>query len=156
MSHIEPGRPQARFPVTSLRPLRKGNSMVTTTDTPPYCPCDCDDECGEIRRALIQDFADWPPRSFESRNPWKAAQTSRIEVWNITNGYCAYCRKDLRAHNFYIDHVHPKSKGGADSFDNYLPACRSCNLSKGNTPLKAFLERRISKNAKTYRKPYHA
>lgn len=29
------------------------------------------------------------------------------------------------------DHIVPKVAGGADSFWNYVPACQTCNLSKG-------------------------
>lgn len=31
-----------------------------------------------------------------------------------------------------IDHVHPRSKGGEDSIENYKPMCEPCNWEKGN------------------------
>jgi len=31
-----------------------------------------------------------------------------------------------------VDHVEPKSKGGADSLENYVTACWKCNLHHGN------------------------
>jgi 5-methylcytosine-specific restriction endonuclease McrA len=41
---------------------------------------------------------------------------------------CAYCGK--AAHT--IDHVHPKSRGGADSWENLVAACLRCNNVKGD------------------------
>lgn len=40
---------------------------------------------------------------------------------------CAYCGQ-LATH---LDHVVPLSRGGADVEANIVPACASCNLSKG-------------------------
>lgn len=44
-------------------------------------------------------------------------------------GKCAYCRSECKLSR---DHVMPLTRGGSDSIDNILPACRSCNSSKGN------------------------
>src|SRR6476661_6825809 len=41
---------------------------------------------------------------------------------------CAYCGK--AAHT--IDHVQPKSRGGADSWENLVAACLRCNNVKGD------------------------
>lgn len=44
---------------------------------------------------------------------------------------CVYCGKgDKRI--LTIDHVHPRSKGGKDSWDNVVTACNKCNNEKGN------------------------
>lgn len=32
-----------------------------------------------------------------------------------------------------IDHILPKSKGGANELDNYQPMCQPCNTKKGDT-----------------------
>ena len=45
------------------------------------------------------------------------------------NGKCAYCGERPAEHK---DHIIPISKGGTDAIGNILPACRECNLSKGN------------------------
>lgn len=47
-------------------------------------------------------------------------------------GYrCAYCGKKRKLTQ---DHVVPVSKGGGYVADNIVPACMSCNASKGNRP----------------------
>lgn len=53
---------------------------------------------------------------------------------------CAYCGD--RPDQLTTDHVVPLSKGGGNSIDNILPACRSCNSSKKDESLEAFLARR--------------
>ena len=39
---------------------------------------------------------------------------------------CAYCG-DVATE---VDHVYPKSKGGEDTLDNLVAACRRCNILK--------------------------
>lgn len=52
---------------------------------------------------------------------------------------CQYCGK--RSGELTFDHVLPRSRGGASSWENLVTACRQCNLSKGNrTPAEAGLE----------------
>jgi 5-methylcytosine-specific restriction endonuclease McrA len=42
---------------------------------------------------------------------------------------CAYCGATGR---LVIEHVEPESRGGQDVVENTVPACPSCNTSKGN------------------------
>lgn len=42
---------------------------------------------------------------------------------------CAYCGESKP---LTLDHFIPLSKGGVDSFENIIPACKTCNSSKGN------------------------
>jgi 5-methylcytosine-specific restriction endonuclease McrA len=55
-------------------------------------------------------------------------------VWATTGGRCIYCCRlvdfsGLEA--FHVDHFIPRSAGGSDRLENLVPACSSCNLSKG-------------------------
>lgn len=50
---------------------------------------------------------------------------------------CAYCL--AVTDNPERDHVVPFSQGGADSPDNMVPACRSCNARKHDSSLLTFL-----------------
>lgn len=45
-------------------------------------------------------------------------------------GRCAYC--GCRPDRVHMDHVLPLKRGGQHSIGNVLPACRSCNTSKGS------------------------
>lgn len=44
---------------------------------------------------------------------------------------CAYCNKTANT----IDHIQPKSKGGADSWENLVACCLACNNKKGDKTL---------------------
>lgn len=50
---------------------------------------------------------------------------------------CAYCGQAWSE----IDHATPASRGGPTTFDNCLPACGACNLSKGDLTLEEFVAR---------------
>lgn len=51
---------------------------------------------------------------------------------------CQYCARRLPTRELNIDHVLPRSRGGADSWENLVTACRVCNLRKGRrTPDEA-------------------
>lgn len=53
------------------------------------------------------------------------------------DGYaCAYCGSEEDLH---VDHRVPVIRGGSNSFDNLVTACRPCNLSKGPKPLDIWL-----------------
>lgn len=48
---------------------------------------------------------------------------------------CVYCKSNR---DLTIDHVIPASRGGKNSFENCVTACRTCNNKKGNrTPREA-------------------
>ena len=50
----------------------------------------------------------------------------RRDAWR-----CAYCAKPANT----IDHVQPKSKGGAESWENLVACCLKCNNAKGDKTL---------------------
>ena len=53
---------------------------------------------------------------------------------------CAYCGRSDGA--LQRDCVLPISRGGRYTFDNVVPACRSCNTSKCNDEVTAWLRRK--------------
>jgi 5-methylcytosine-specific restriction endonuclease McrA len=66
------------------------------------------------------------------RVPYRAAvPMTRAGVLRRDGRRCAYCRK--RADT--IDHVVPRSRGGAHSWDNCVAACRACNSRKADKML---------------------
>lgn len=56
---------------------------------------------------------------------------SRRGVLRRDNHRCAYCSKSANT----VDHVQPKSKGGADSWENLVACCLKCNNKKGDKTL---------------------
>lgn len=51
---------------------------------------------------------------------------------------CQYCAIQLGVHELTIDHVVPRSQGGAASWDNLVSSCAPCNRRKGGrTPVQA-------------------
>jgi 5-methylcytosine-specific restriction endonuclease McrA len=64
-----------------------------------------------------------------------------IEQWNdirrFYNYRCVYCGENKLLTQ---DHIVPVSKGGEHTASNIVPACRSCNSSKGNRELKFTVE----------------
>ena len=60
-----------------------------------------------------------------SHQEWK-------EVVIFFGGECAYCGRTLhKGERFTRDHLIPVSEGGLTTPDNIVPACSSCNSSKG-------------------------
>jgi 5-methylcytosine-specific restriction endonuclease McrA len=65
------------------------------------------------------------------------------EQWALLQaawGGCAYCGKDDGA--LQRDCVLAISRGGRYTLDNVVPACRSCNTSKCNDEVTAWLRRK--------------
>ena len=65
----------------------------------------------------------------------------RFRKWALFNrdGWaCQYCAVDLDWQTVTIDHVFPKSRGGATSWTNCVSSCKRCNWKKGcRTPAEA-------------------
>lgn len=54
----------------------------------------------------------------------------RRQVLERDNYTCVYCGK--KSEYLEVDHVLPRSRGGLDTLDNLVCACRSCNRSKSD------------------------
>ena len=62
---------------------------------------------------------------------------SRENVYRRDNFECVYCGDNNRK-TLTLDHVIPQSKGGKDSWDNLVTACRRCNGEKSNLTLEEY------------------
>lgn len=60
------------------------------------------------------------------------------EIAAAAKGLCAYCGE---VRKLTMDHKEPLKPGGAHDIDNIAACCRSCNSSKGATPLNLWLAR---------------
>lgn len=69
------------------------------------------------------------------RVPYRKVLLTRRNVLRRDGHQCVYCGSSER---LTIDHVHPKSRGGRDTWENLAAACTRCNNRKGNrTPEEA-------------------
>jgi hypothetical protein len=59
----------------------------------------------------------------------------RVKVLQRDAYTCAYCGDVANE----VDHVYPKSKGGEDTLDNLVAACRRCNILKKDKTDTVFL-----------------
>jgi 5-methylcytosine-specific restriction endonuclease McrA len=53
---------------------------------------------------------------------------------------CQYCGKKAEATELQIDHIYPKSKGGKGNPENYITACKECNIGKSDVLLEEFIK----------------
>lgn len=74
-------------------------------------------------------------RVYKYVNTYKNVSLTRENVFKRDNHECVYCGS---CKNLTIDHVIPQSKGGKDSWDNLVTACRSCNAEKADLTLEEY------------------
>ncbi|OGU14457.1 MAG: HNH endonuclease [Ignavibacteria bacterium GWB2_35_12] len=81
--------------------------------------------------------------------PFKKIELSRRNILKRDGFRCQYC--GTKSHELTIDHIIPKSRGGSDSWDNLVSACKSCNNKKADrTPEESGLHL-----IKRPRRPHH-
>lgn len=70
------------------------------------------------------------------RVPFKKIELSRKNILRRDNFKCQYCSSTSQP--LTLDHIIPRSRGGADTWENLVAACVRCNNRKGNrTPEEA-------------------
>ena len=57
---------------------------------------------------------------------------NRANVLWRDNNQCQYCTKYFKYEHLTMDHVLPKSRGGLNTWENLVTACKKCNQKKGN------------------------
>ena len=63
------------------------------------------------------------------RRPRPRVRLSRREVFARDSHMCQYCGR--QSVELTLDHVMPRHRGGAHTWDNLVAACKSCNHRKG-------------------------
>lgn len=66
-----------------------------------------------------------------------ASRKVRFDVFKRDGFTCQYCGRTPPAIMLELDHVIPKSRGGAEGIDNYITSCFDCNRGKGKHNLDA-------------------
>jgi len=56
-------------------------------------------------------------------------------IWRDKN-QCQYCANYFTDDKLTMDHVMPKSRGGDNSWENLVAACKKCNQKKGSRTVK--------------------
>tara|TARA_Y100001973_G_C5089320_1_gene276643 strand:+ start:24 stop:710 length:687 start_codon:yes stop_codon:yes gene_type:complete len=79
---------------------------------------------------------------FRDSGNWveKISQTQLINRCALFGNCCAYCGS-YEGLDIQLEHVIPKSKGGAHCLANIIPACATCNRSKFNYPMEKWYKK---------------
>ena len=83
---------------------------------------------------------DKPPHRTDGGDRKKSANIRDI-LYNKQDGKCEGCRERYPLRNLETDHIHPRSKGGADVDENLQLLCGFCNRTKGDRPQRWLLRR---------------
>jgi 5-methylcytosine-specific restriction endonuclease McrA len=66
---------------------------------------------------------------------------NNITLFRRDDNICMYCGERFRASELSRDHVRPISRGGEDTWNNVVAACKRCNNHKGSlTPEQAGMQ----------------
>jgi 5-methylcytosine-specific restriction endonuclease McrA len=79
------------------------------------------------------------------RVPRQNRAVSRRSIMLRDRHTCQYCRRAFEARKLTLDHVVPRSRGGAGTWENLVACCHPCNNRKADrTPAEAgmMLERK--------------
>lgn len=77
--------------------------------------------------------------------PYRKVPLTKQNVFKRDNYECVYCGSK---ENLTLDHVKPQSKGGKDTWENLVTACKPCNAKKGDKIIE------LPDNLKIYRPHY--
>ena len=86
--------------------------------------------------------------------PKTTVRFNRKNLYLRDNRQCQYCGKQLNFSQMSLDHIQPRSKGGATSWENIVCSCTKCNTKKGcRTPKEDHMQL-LSQPAKPH--PFHS
>jgi 5-methylcytosine-specific restriction endonuclease McrA len=135
--------------------LWKGSAEVIDFDGGHYRSYDFDRWCenSQLKQSLeaSDDTEDWiravnfeiqVPRIIRllsyDRIPRNTVKFNRRNIFLRDENCCQYCQKQFPRQQLSLDHIQPRSRGGVDSWENIVCACRKCNVRKGGrTPQEA-------------------
>lgn len=94
-------------------------------------------EVAEEVTAIGDRWRDDVTERLKRENPEEPTRTRRFLAGFELGTRCAYCLRPTDSPE--RDHIVPFSKGGTESYDNIVPACRSCNARKHDMSLLEFV-----------------
>jgi 5-methylcytosine-specific restriction endonuclease McrA len=72
--------------------------------------------------------------------PKHTVKFNRRNIFARDNNQCQYCGRKFATQELSLDHVIPRSQGGASTWENIVCACVACNVRKGGrTPKQAHM-----------------
>ncbi|TWT44004.1 CRISPR-associated endonuclease Cas9 [Phycisphaerae bacterium RAS1] len=126
---------------------------VVSVEQGQYLTYDFDDwvEVSQFKQKFEPEQHDWVrtvrfqiavPRVIRllgyDRLPQANVKLNRRNLYARDGNRCQYCGKKFSTSELSLDHVVPRSQGGANSWDNIVCACVRCNTRKGGrTPDQA-------------------
>jgi 5-methylcytosine-specific restriction endonuclease McrA len=88
------------------------------------------------------------------RLPETDIKFTRRNIYEHYGHRCCYCGKRFPTSELNLDHVVPRSRGGATSWDNIVTSCIPCNLRKSDkTPKEAGMKLLIPPSKPKWRGP---
>lgn len=87
------------------------------------------------------------------RLPKQTVKFNRRNIFARDNNQCQFCGKKFPTSELSLDHVVPRSQGGASTWENIVCACVACNVRKGGRTPKEANMHLIRKPEKPKRSP---
>jgi len=89
-----------------------------------------------------KDIGQPKPEKERRPRPTKLTKSQRIKVYQKYDGRCSYCGTGIEFNNFQVDHKLARNRfkfpEEADFFENFMPACRPCNIRKNTMSVEKF------------------
>jgi 5-methylcytosine-specific restriction endonuclease McrA len=68
----------------------------------------------------------------EAKPYLKNIKLTKKNVFQRDSYICQYCGKSFPPSKLTVDHLIPRSRGGATCWENVVTACKNCNIKKGD------------------------
>ena len=76
----------------------------------------------------------------------KPSENTKERLYKQQKGKCRSCRRAWEIYDLELDHIIPKSKNGADHYENYQLLCPNCNRIKGDRPMEYLMAKIRARN----------
>jgi 5-methylcytosine-specific restriction endonuclease McrA len=94
--------------------------------------------CSDCYRRLKNKVAEHDSHARRFGGDYTLKVSEWIEILKACEGRCHYCKKQVGYEQLIMEHMTPLSWEGANSKENVVPACISCNSSKGGRDVKTW------------------